>query len=100
EPRPAYHSAVHSQRLPIMSCAPHTLTHKLSASFTPVFRFLPALVTQRPMAPSSAPGSAVPVAASSHSGPVGRRLPLARHARLAWNHDRLSLGGTPFLLTA
>src|SRR5262245_1934310 len=83
-----------------MSCAPHTLAQLMSAFGAPVFRLPAAEVTHAPFAPLFTPGSLVPVAARSHSEPVGRRLPLARQARSAWNHVRFALGGTPFLLTA
>jgi hypothetical protein len=71
----AYHSSVHSNRLPIMSSAPHVLRHP---DPSPVFRGAVFVVAVWHPAPSG-----VPLPAASHSLPVGKRLPLARHASFA-----------------
>src|SRR5687767_11926241 len=98
-PTEAYHSAVNSHALPIMSWAPHALTQR---SPPPVWRIAvaPPPVRQAPAAPLLSPGSSVPRAAASHSSPDGRRFPLARHASLAWNHVKNRLGATDPRLAA
>src|SRR5689334_16173062 len=96
-PIPAYHSSVHSHTLPIMSWAPQPLVQAVPA---PVLRRPPAFVTHAPLLPSEAPGSTVPRAASSHSAPLGSRLPPARHAVFAWNQVMLTVGCTPVRLSA
>src|SRR5579862_4335331 len=89
-------SATHSFRLPTMSKAPTSDTHRLRE---PVLATL-KLPTLQSLVPLSVPGSGVPYAERCHSALVKSRLPALRQAASAWNQSMYADGVAPGIETA